>query len=685
MPPPSSTSAPSVPSFLKDVLGRIGDALGSMSESAQKITSSAGSIQAFQQFQKSSQSAMDSTLAGKIADSTKVAFKALVDAFRPQAQQSAGQSGGAASSPQSILNVSVLKLNLTIEKLIATMTNTAIPLAQARVVPPRANPVADTSIGAMFKNIGTAVSAMVKSADLAARSVFRFTAEMVGMAGAVAFTIDKLAGLPLQVLQRAIASVGNEIASFVRLANPGVFQRFQRAIDDLYASIGIALAPLLEKLTQVFRTIGSAIFSLSANGQGALRVLAAISVSFVTLGVVIAGVTTAAVTGAIALKFFAAAVALVEAIASGGTLVPVMIAVGAGMEAIGTAGATLGGVLAGIAAVAVTVTAVLEDLTPVLDIFADTFMSFMDTLGQAFKSLTQGGLLTALATMFSQAAQSIGGFIKQLAPAFGVLVSVATKLLPVFSTIVSIIGQIVATPFILIGKAIQAAGPFLEAFAEAFATVFSEVGNVVFDLVKVFAEFIAEVVIFNPVVMLIIGALKELGIVMAGFALAVADAVKAAVGWIRLLFGIDTPVNPAKPAKPTDNTNAAVTSVSTGDPRDALRKAREAAFQLGTGAAKPEEVTAKNTGEIAKAIQDMRANIGVSLDKIVNGVQNFPNDVKQFVVEVANEFVKGVTDALPKNPFTSGGAPSVGSSAAAAVNPLGPAILRQLDRLNPFS
>lgn len=538
-------------------------------------------------------------------------------------------------------------------------------------------------LGSGLRGLAAAGVALGNVAKTLVSQFAQMVAGMVGLGVAVAFTIDKLASLPLQVLQKSIASVSSEVASFVKLAAAGVFQRFQRAVDDLYASIGIALAPLLEKLTQVFRSIGSAIFSLSGNGQTALRVLAAMSVSFVTFGVAIAGLATTAIIGTIAIKGLTAAIAIMEAVASGGIAIPIAIA--ASLDFLGTSGAALAGVMAALAGVTVAVTGMMEDLTPVLNVMASAFMGFMDSLGAAFKAFAQGGVLNALAGMFASAAASIGSFIKQLAPAFAVLVDVGVKLLPVFSTIVSILAQVTAAPFLLLGKVIQATGDFISAFAESFSTVFSEVSTVLFDLLKVFGELVAEVLIFNPVAMLAIGALKELSIVMAGFALAVADAVKKVVGWIRLLFGIDTPIRPEQPgAKPSDNTGAAATSVSTGDPRDALRRSREAAFQMGTGAAKPDEQTAKNTGEIAKAIQEWRTTFG----SIATNVEQLPDKIRGYMEAAASVVTQAIGKiGISPTANAAGGKPTGTVLDNIPAVSLGGVIQEQLKRLNlnPFS
>lgn len=531
-----------------------------------------------------------------------------------------------------------------------------------------------------FQSAGKAAVELGSAVKIVGQGFARTGAVMAAAFAGVVVAANQLAKLPMAVLEKAISSVGSEIGRFVQLAQPGVFQLFERSIKDLYASIGIALIPVLEKATQVFRAIGGAIYGLTGNGQKAIQVLAAVGVSFVSLGVVLGGIAAAAVIGAVALKGFAAAMALVEAIASGGALVPVLIAVGAGMEFIGTAGAALAGVLTALSGVAIAVTGVMTDLTPVLNLFASTISSFMDSLGTAFKQFAGSDLLLRLAKMFDGAARAVGGFIVQLAPAFASLVNIFVKLLPVASTIVSILGQITAAPFIALAKVFEVVGPMLEAFAEAFADTFAEVGSLVFDIAKAFAELAVELVVMNPVFQLLAGTAKQLGIMFAGLALAMKDMIVNVVGWIRDILGLPA-MQAAEPGKPKDNTGAAVTSAKIGDPKDALTAARLSAFQMGTGSAKPEERTAKNTDEINKAIQGTR-------DSIKAFFNEFPGKVREFIIEAGGVVAEKIGEKLSSatNPTANmpGGKPTGTPLDRLPPVSLGGVIAEQLKRLNPF-
>ncbi len=64
-------------------------------------------------------------------------------------------------------------------------------------------------------------------------------------------------------IKNAATSLGNAVAPFVRLANPGLVQRFTLASDDLTASIGRALMPVMEHATLIVRRVADAFMALS--------------------------------------------------------------------------------------------------------------------------------------------------------------------------------------------------------------------------------------------------------------------------------------------------------------------------------------------------------------------------------------------------------------------------------------
>ena len=110
---------------------------------------------------------------------------------------------------------------------------------------------------------------------------------------------------------------------------------------------------------------------------------------------------------------------------------------------------------------------------------------------------------------------------------------------------------------------------------------------------------------------------------------------------------------------------------------------------MGTGAAKPDEQTAKNTGEIAKAIQETRATI-------TTFITQFPAQVESFVIKGAVKVVDGVVsgvvtgfqdaikliDPLGITKPSSGGGSSGGVPSAGDI--IADTIKNQLRRLNPF-
>lgn len=388
-----------------------------------------------------------------------------------------------------------------------------------------------------LQSLGQAAAAGGVVVGAIANQFAKLTATMGAMTAAMVVAGNQLARLPLAVLEKSIASVGNEIGRFVKLAQPGVFQRFELSVRDLYASIGIALIPVLDKATQIFRTIGSAIYSLTANGQRAIQVIAAMGVAFVTFGAVLAGIAVAAVVGTVALKGFAAAMALVQAIASGGTLIPVLAAIGSGMEFVGVAGAAMAGVLGALSGVMIGVTAVVTDLTPALNQLARTFMSFMDSLGVAFKSFANAGILQSLTDAFSGFVRAVGLVIRDLAPTFATLLTAFGKFVPVVGQIVTALvpavsalasafgnialivaevavalGSIVVAPFVAaimaVGKALEAIRPLLDSFTVAFSKAFVELVRVVFEFAKAFGA--VATAIFTPL-MALMGGLKNVG------------------------------------------------------------------------------------------------------------------------------------------------------------------------------
>ncbi len=668
-----------------------------------------------------------------------------------------------------------------------------------------------------LKGMATAAVSAGNAIGILLQGLAKLAAVSIATSFAMMAAGDQLLKLPLGVLEKSIASVGSEIGRVVQLAQPGVFKLFEMAIRDLYASIGIALIPVMEKATEIFRTIGGAIYGLTANGQKVIQVLAVSSVAFVSLGAVLAGVAALAVAGAVAITALSAAIAILEAVASGGAMIPVLAAIGASLTALGTAGGAAAGVMGAVSAVMLSITAVATDLTPILNQLAKTFMMFMDTLGAAFKTFSSSGILKEIATLLDGFAKTVASLIAELTPAFGLFIKILGDLMPVVGAVVKAIAAVTIEPllagFKVLGVVLAAVGPTIDAFAKSFATVFASlattfadvakaigglilapvlvafqalgevmkvVGPVLGSLAKAFAtvfssimggagtliqgaaklagalaqvfaslavgpiviafkilgdvfkvvgpmveafatafggivtaiaglvgglagavgeglsaftQAVSQLVIgfatMNPIVQLTAKVVTTLGVAMAGLALAIQDVVTDVIGGISALLGLTNFRNPVTAAagKPPDNTGAAATSATTGDPRDALRKARESAFQMGTGGAKedPAAATAKNTNAMLLEIQAMRAAFNNQFSKIGTFIDNLPNELKN----IAKDTVAGVATAVVegvKSVFPNVSTPSA-SDIRKGADTLVDTIAKDLDRLipdNPF-
>lgn len=68
-----------------------------------------------------------------------------------------------------------------------------------------------------------------------------------------------------------ITSLGNSVAGFVEKANPAFVKQFQFAADDLTASIGKALIPVMEYATQFTRAFADVLFALAGPVQRLIR------------------------------------------------------------------------------------------------------------------------------------------------------------------------------------------------------------------------------------------------------------------------------------------------------------------------------------------------------------------------------------------------------------------------------
>lgn len=85
-----------------------------------------------------------------------------------------------------------------------------------------------------------------------------FTAVMNAVQAPVLYAVDAIRGF-----RNSITAIGNSISEFVQLASPVEVQKFKLASDDLTASIGKALVPVMRFATALTRGFADVLFRLS--------------------------------------------------------------------------------------------------------------------------------------------------------------------------------------------------------------------------------------------------------------------------------------------------------------------------------------------------------------------------------------------------------------------------------------
>lgn len=150
----------------------------------------------------------------------------------------------------------------------------------ARQSPPPAQAAAPTQGGS-----GAGSAEAVQSAVARPLGALAGTLSAVGrvarpVAGAFAAVHGAMAGAA-----GAAVAFGNSLLSFISKANPAAMQRFQLAVNDLFATIGAALIPVFELLTALVRTVADAMTLMIPVGH---QLAAALQPVFELLGEAIA-------------------------------------------------------------------------------------------------------------------------------------------------------------------------------------------------------------------------------------------------------------------------------------------------------------------------------------------------------------------------------------------------------------
>jgi methyl-accepting chemotaxis protein len=139
------------------------------------------------------------------------------------------------------------------------------------------------ALGAIASRV---LPALAESGGAAGKAASNFQA--LGQAAATVNPI--LAQLTPQIpdvfgkLKAGIAEVNSQVVSFVSKLNPAFINRWNLAVDDLYATVGRSLVPALQQATSVVRRIGDAFASLDADGKDFVSLLLTGGSAFSTFG-----------------------------------------------------------------------------------------------------------------------------------------------------------------------------------------------------------------------------------------------------------------------------------------------------------------------------------------------------------------------------------------------------------------
>lgn len=279
-----------------------------------------------------------------------------------------------------------------------------------------------------------------------AQASIKFAGEVANFVRQVAQGGANLASGPMRALETGIGAIQSQVTRFVALIDPAAVFRFQFAVDSLYATIGQTLVPVLNQFAQVIRGIASAIAGTTEQGKMVIAALAA---------------------GTVGLIAFGAAVAVVQAAATGG-LGPI----------IGALTGAVGGVLLA-----------TGKLTPLFDTLASSMSGFLDQIGGALDVATDA--FTGLMPLLADFSGEMAGFASYLIGAAQRLMPAIMDLGAVFVSLAKpalILYELYAGPlvegFVLLGKVVSFVAPAVVLLGQVMGEMLEKVQGWIRELLS---------------------------------------------------------------------------------------------------------------------------------------------------------------------------------------------------------
>jgi hypothetical protein len=119
------------------------------------------------------------------------------------------------------------------------------------------------ALGAVKQSGGNLAALVTKPLEAVGAAVAAPIKLVAGALNAIQAPVLAVVGA-LNQFRSAVTALGEAVSGFVALANPAYVKQFQFAADDLTASIGRALIPVLQFATRMTRAFADVVFTLSA-------------------------------------------------------------------------------------------------------------------------------------------------------------------------------------------------------------------------------------------------------------------------------------------------------------------------------------------------------------------------------------------------------------------------------------
>lgn len=270
--------------------------------------------------------------------------------------------------------------------------------------------------------------------------------------------VSQVAHLALDGFSTAVQAVAGQIGGLVRMANPGVLDRFEKSFSAFQAQLGETFAPLLQGLGQLVQSVANALAGLTPQGRGFILFIAGAA----------AGLGAAVTVGGIFLTVLGAvAGAMVAAAAAGEALGVALDFASLGAGAIGQ---IIGGVIGAVGSAGLIGGSAAAGGLTALAVSGGTLEKFQEAIGPFLETLV-GAFNEAGATVLPQLSEALQSVTPSLNELFVVLAQYLPPLADVLATFaVEIIPEAVKMAVLLARELLPVAGIMAELAKETIRT-----------------------------------------------------------------------------------------------------------------------------------------------------------------------------------------------------------------------